>query len=105
MDGQLLAESTGKEGRGVVPVDGEALGPPEVYSHDRVFVSLHVAGSENATTAKQLTALESAGHPLMRLSMPEPIAIGGECLRWELAPPTAGAFLVVNSSISQEWAK
>jgi transaldolase/glucose-6-phosphate isomerase len=48
---QLLAESTGREGRGLVPVDGEPLGPPDVYSHDRVFVSMHLAGSEDATSA------------------------------------------------------
>ena len=93
---QLLAESTGKEGKGLVPVDGEPLGSPDVYSNDRVFVSLQLAGSKDATTAKQLAALEAAGHPIVRLSIPEPIAFGGECFRWELATATAGAIMGVN---------
>jgi glucose-6-phosphate isomerase len=93
---QLLAESTGKEGRGIVPGDGEALGSPDVYSHDRVFVSLHVAERDNATTAKQLATLEAAGHPVARISIPEAIAFGDEFFRWELATATAGAILCVN---------
>jgi transaldolase/glucose-6-phosphate isomerase len=93
---QLLAESTGKEGRGLVPVDGEPLGPPDVYSNDRVFVSMHLAGSEDATTAKQLAALEEAGHPVVHIGIPGVIALGGEFFRWEVATATAGAILCIN---------
>ena len=93
---QLLAESTGKGGRGLVPVDGEALGAPDVYSHDRVFVSMQLAGSDEATTAKQLAALEAAGHPVVRINIPDAIAFGGEFFRWEVATATAGAILGVN---------
>ena len=67
---QLLAESTGKEGRGLVPVHGEALASPDGYSHDRVFVSMHLRGREAVTTATQLAALEAAGHPVVRISIP-----------------------------------
>lgn len=93
---QLLAESTGKEGRGLVPVDAEPLGPPEVYSHDRVFVALHLAGNEPAVTAKLLAALEEAGHPVVRIRLPEAMGLGGECFRWAVATATAGAILGVN---------
>lgn len=93
---QLLAESTGKGGRGLVPVDGEPLGPPEVYSHDRVFVALHLAGDEPLATAKPLAALEAGGHPVVRIRLPEAMALGGECFRWGVATATAGAILGVN---------
>jgi transaldolase / glucose-6-phosphate isomerase len=93
---QLLAESTGKEGRGLVPVYGEALDSPHGYSRDRVFVSMQLRGSEAVTTAKQLAALETAGHPIVRISMPDAIAFGGEFFRWELATATAGAILCLN---------
>jgi glucose-6-phosphate isomerase len=93
---QLLAESTGKEGRGLVPVHGEALASPDGYSHDRVFVSMQLRGSEAVTTATQLAALEAAGHPVVRINMPEAIAFGGEFFRWELATATVGAILCVN---------
>ena len=81
MTEQLLAESTGKEGRGLVPVHGEALASPDGYSHDRVFVSMHLRGREAVTTATQLAALEAAGHPVVRISIPEAIALGGEFFR------------------------
>ena len=96
MGEQLLAESTGKEGRGIVPVDGEGLGSPDVYSPDRVFVYMQLAGSDEATTATQLAALEAAGHPVVRISIPGAIALGGEFFRWEVATATAGAILYVN---------
>jgi transaldolase/glucose-6-phosphate isomerase len=93
---QLLAESTGKDGRGLVPVDEEPLGLPDVYSHDRIFVSIQLTGREDATTAKQLAALEEAGHPVVRISLPEAVALGGECFRWEVATATAGTIMGIN---------
>jgi hypothetical protein len=77
-------------------VDGEPLGPPEVYSHDRVFVSVHLAGSEPVPTAKPLVALEEAGHPVVRIRLPEAMALGGERFRWQVITATAGAILGVN---------
>src|SRR5690606_32980070 len=73
---QLVAESTGKEGRGILPIEGEPLGTPEVYSEHRLFVAL---GEHDG-----LDALEAAGHPVVRV-MPEAdlYALGGEFFRWE----------------------
>lgn len=93
---QLLAESTGKDGRGLVPVDGEPLGLPAVYSDDRVFVAMQLAASDSTAMAKALAALEEAGHPSVRIQLPDAMALGGEFFRWELATATAGAILGVN---------
>jgi hypothetical protein len=92
----LLAESTGKAGKGLVPVDGEPLGSPDVYSDDRLFVSVRLAGSQDATTEKHLASLEEAGYPVVRISLPEALALGGEFFRWEVATATAGAIMGVN---------
>jgi hypothetical protein len=67
-----------------------------VYSNDRVFVSVQLAGGEDATTAKQLVALEEAGHPIVRIGIPAATAVGGEFFRWEIATATAGAIMGVN---------
>jgi transaldolase/glucose-6-phosphate isomerase len=91
--GQLLATSTGKEGRGLVPVVHEPLGTPDVYGADRVFVSLHLAKDEDVATEERLAALEEAGHPVVRITMPETIDLGAECFRWEVATATVGAIL------------
>jgi transaldolase / glucose-6-phosphate isomerase len=90
---QLLTTSTGKEGLGLVPVVHEALGTPEGYGTDRVFVSLRLAKDENAAGEKQLAALEQAGHPVVRIAMPNAIGLGAECFRWEVAAATAGAIV------------
>ena len=88
---QLLAESTGKEGKGLVPVESEALGAPEVYGPDRVFVWMRTADSTDATVEAKLAALEKAGHPVVRLVLHDALDLGAEFLRWELATATAGA--------------
>ncbi len=93
---QLLAASTGKEGRGLAVVVHEPLGTPEVYRADRVFVSLRLATDEDTGTEKQLAALEEAGHPVVRLTLPEAIDLGAECFRWEVAAATAAVILGVN---------
>jgi glucose-6-phosphate isomerase len=91
---QLVAESTGKQGRGVLPVDGEPLGEPSAYGDDRVFVSVAAsAGSIGATVA--LDRLAAAGHPVIRWTR-EPHAIGAEFMRWELVTAVAAAVLGVN---------
>jgi transaldolase/glucose-6-phosphate isomerase len=94
---QLLAESTGKEGTGLVPVDGEVLGPPDVYGSDRVFVYLRTAEEENGTVARKLEALEQHGHPVIRLVLPDVTALGAEFYRWELATATAGHILGIDA--------
>lgn len=93
---QLLAESTGKEGVGLVPVEGEPLGLPGVYGRDRVFIHLFTKNDSDQTDEKRLTALEEAGHPVVRIELRDQLALGAEYLRWELATATAGAVLGVN---------
>jgi hypothetical protein len=93
---QLLAESTGKEGKGLVPVESEALGTPEVYGPDRVFVWMRTADSTDATVEAKLAALEKAGHPVVRIVLHDALDLGAEFLRWELATATAGSVLQLN---------
>ena len=92
---QLLAESTGKEGRGLIPVDREPLGEPAVYGDDRLFVLLHLDGQADGLDEK-LRALEAAGHPVVRLQLTDSYDLGREFFRWEVATATAGAVLKVN---------
>jgi transaldolase/glucose-6-phosphate isomerase len=91
---QLVAESTGKEGAGILPVDLEPLGPPEVYGDDRVFVVVGLEGE--AVDETRLAALEAAGHPVLRHELALRYDIGGEFLRWELATAAAGAVLGID---------
>jgi RpiB/LacA/LacB family sugar-phosphate isomerase len=91
---QLLAESLGKEGTGLVPVVDEPLGAPTVYGDDRVFVALVLEG--DATHDAALAKLADAGHPVLRLVLRDPMDLGAEFFRWELAAATAGAVLGVN---------
>lgn len=93
---QLLAESTGKEGLGLIPVDGEPLGSPEVYSHDRVFIHMRLADEDEGETEQKLAALEKAGHPVMRIELGDIMNLGAEFFRWELATATAGAIMGIN---------
>ncbi len=92
---QLLAESTGKEGVGLVPVDGESLGAPEVYGDDRVFVYLHLSGEHDARQKEALHAIAD-GHPTMTIDVGELLDLGGEFLRWEIATAAAGAVLGID---------
>ena len=93
---QLIAESTGKNGRGILPVADEKLGPPDHYGDDRFFVSLRVDGDENEIVDKGLDALEIAGHPVVRITLDEREDLGGEFFRWEMATAAAGAVLGIN---------
>jgi transaldolase/glucose-6-phosphate isomerase len=93
---QLLAESTGKNGKALIPVDLEPLGKPEVYGDDRVFVSLAVKDDANAPQEDALAALEKAGHPVVRLRLDDPYDIFGEFFRWEIATAVAGEILHIN---------
>ncbi len=87
---QLIAESTGKKGVGILPVDGETLGRPEVYADDRVFVRI---GSGHDA---ELDALASAGHPVIDLAQTSDAPLGAEFFRWEFATAVAGAVLGIN---------
>ncbi len=90
----LLAESLGKEGKGLVPVADEPLGGPAAYGADRVFVALLL--DEDSTHDAALDALADAGHPVIRIPVKDPFDIGAEFFRWQLATATAGAVLGVN---------
>lgn len=96
---QLIAESTGKHGVGIVPVDGEPLGDIDAYGRDRVFVRLVLAGTDApaAGSADGLAiAAEAAGHPVIRIEIPDPIDLGAEFVRWEVATAIAGAVLGID---------
>jgi transaldolase/glucose-6-phosphate isomerase len=93
---QLLAESTGKEGKGLIPVDGEPLGGPESYADDRVFVFLRLDNAANETLDRRLEALEKAGQPVVRLGLRDPYDIGAEFFRWEFAVAAAGSILGID---------
>lgn len=92
---QLVAESTGKEGRGILPVDGERLGTPDAYGHDRVFVSVGLGALPEATS-QALDALADTGHPVLRWTHDSLDALGAEFMRWEIATAVASAVLGVN---------
>ena len=92
---QLVAESTGKEGVGVLPVDLELLGTPNVYGDDRVFCVVRLAGT-GALAADRLDALAAAGHPVLEQELPDKLALGGELLRWELATAATGVVLGID---------
>jgi transaldolase/glucose-6-phosphate isomerase len=96
---QLIAESTGKRGVGIVPVDGEPLGDPATYGDDRVIVRLRLNGASGTAVddVDRLTeALESAGHPIIRIDLADPIDIGAEAFRWEVATAIAGVVLGID---------
>ncbi|HEV2707618.1 MAG TPA: hypothetical protein VGV59_16995, partial [Pyrinomonadaceae bacterium] len=92
---QLLAESTGKEGSGVVPIAGEPLGAPSVYGDDRLFVSISVGRPDSDTEAK-LKALEAAGHPVVYRTLTDLYDLGEEFFLWEIATAFAGWRLQIN---------
>jgi len=93
---QLLAESTGKAGRGLIPVVDEELGPPSAYGTDRLFVQLRVEDDPGPAQDAALRVLAEAGHPVVTLPVPGREALAGELFRWELATAVCGAVLGVN---------
>jgi transaldolase / glucose-6-phosphate isomerase len=94
---QLLAESTGKVGKGIIPVDGEKLGSPEVYGHDRVFAYVHTDHATDVGVEAQVSALEKAGHPVVRISMADIYDLGAEFFRWEIATAVAGSIIGIDA--------
>ncbi len=93
---QLIAESTGKHGVGIVPVDLEPIGAVESYGADRAFVRISLAGTPGGARATLATALEEAGHPVIRIEIADPIDLGAEFIRWEIATAIAGAVLGID---------
>ena len=94
---QLIAESTGKEGRGIVPVAGEPVPVPASYGgEDRLFVYMRLEGDDNATLDSAVADVESLGHPLVRLELGDRYDLGAEFFRWEFATAVAGSILGIN---------
>ncbi|MGB6236583.1 MAG: bifunctional transaldolase/phosoglucose isomerase [Bradyrhizobium sp.] len=93
---QLIAESTGKDGKGLVPVNGETLGDVSVYGDDRFFIDLRTESESDAAHDEKLDALEQAGHPVVRIVMKSIEHIGQEFYRFEMATAVAGAVIGIN---------
>lgn len=93
---QLLAESTGKIGRGLIPVDRERLGAPAQYGNDRLFVSFEVAGDEQGDALRSLAQLEAAGHAVVHVPLRDPYDLGAEFFRLEVATAVAGEVLNIH---------
>jgi hypothetical protein len=94
---QLIAESTGKIGKGIIPVDRERLAKPAAYGNDRVFAYLRLASKPNKAQDTAVTALEKAGHPVVRITLPNIYNLGQEFFRWEIATAVAGSILGINA--------
>jgi glucose-6-phosphate isomerase len=94
---QLLAESTGKEGKGVIPVDREDLGSPEVYGQDRIFIYIRDQNQPDPEQDWRIDALEKAGHPVVRIDFWDKYDLGQEFFRWEIATAVAGSVIGINA--------
>jgi transaldolase/glucose-6-phosphate isomerase len=93
---QLIAESTGKNGHGVIPVDREAMGRLEVYGDDRVFVYLRSEKTADASQDAAIAELQTAGHPVISISVADVYNLGQEFFRWEIATAVAGSIIGIN---------
>ena len=93
---QLLAESTGKQGKGVIPVDLEPVGDPAAYGEDRLFVHLKLEGDDDRELEARIAALEAAGQPVVRIALADRALIGQEFFRWEIATAVAGAIIGID---------
>jgi transaldolase/glucose-6-phosphate isomerase len=94
---QLLAESTGKQGKGIIPVDREDLGGPEVYGNDRVFAYLRLESAPDPSQDAKVAALEKAGNPVIRIAVFDTYDLGQEFFRWEIATAVAGSIIGINA--------
>jgi transaldolase/glucose-6-phosphate isomerase len=93
---QLLAESTGKNGKGLIPVDRESLGPPDAYGGDRLFVYLRLGADPNSAQDEAIDALKRAGQPVAQISITDVYNLGQEFFRWEIATAVAGSIIGIN---------
>lgn len=93
---QLIAESTGKEGKGLIPIEGEPLGEPGVYGNDRFFIDIRIEGEADAAHDSKLAAIEAAGHPVVRIVMKSIDHLGQEFFRFEMATAVAGSIIGIN---------
>jgi transaldolase/glucose-6-phosphate isomerase len=93
---QLFAESTGKNGKGLIPIDGEPLGATQLYGDDRFFIDLTLDGEADAGREAKLVKLQAAGHPVAHIKLESPEHIGQEFFRFEIATAVAGAVIGIN---------
>jgi transaldolase/glucose-6-phosphate isomerase len=94
---QLLAESTGKSGKGIIPVDRERLAKPDTYGDDRVFAYLRLESDPDKEQSAAVDALAKAGHPVIRIVLPDIYNLGQEFFRWEIATAVAGSLIGINA--------
>lgn len=94
---QLIAESTGKSGKGIIPVDRERLCKPDVYGGDRVFAHLRLESDSDKEQSASIDALAKAGHPVIRITIPDVYNLGQEFFRWEIATAVAGSIIGINA--------
>jgi transaldolase/glucose-6-phosphate isomerase len=94
---QLIAESTGKLGKGIIPVDREPLAKPETYGKDRIFAYLRLESAPNKSQDAAIDALEAAGHPVVRIHVDDIYNLGQEFFRWEIATAVAGSVIGINA--------
>jgi transaldolase/glucose-6-phosphate isomerase len=94
---QLIAESTGKNGKGLLPVESEKPGSLEEYSNDRVFVHIYTLLDDIKSDQQKIAGLEKAGHPVIRIELKDKFSLGAEYLRWEIATATAGVVMGINA--------
>jgi hypothetical protein len=93
---QLIAESTGKQGKGITPVDREAIGAPEVYGKDRLFAHVRLKDTTDAGEDAKVAALEAAGHPVVRFEIGDRYEIFAQFFTWEIATAVAGSVIGIN---------
>jgi transaldolase/glucose-6-phosphate isomerase len=93
---QLVAESTGKEGKGIIPIDRETLGPPSVYGSDRIFVYVRLRAAPDPEQDRAIAKLARVGQPVVRISIDDTYDLGQEFFRWEMATAVAGSILGIH---------
>ena len=93
---QLIAESTGKLGKGITPVDREVIGAPQVYGNDRIFVYVKLAGTADSSLDAKVAALQAAGHPVIAIEISDLYEIFGQFFTWEVATAVAGSVMGIN---------
>jgi transaldolase/glucose-6-phosphate isomerase len=94
---QLVAESTGKDGKGVIPVDREPLAAPEFYGNDRVFAYIRLDNGADPAQDEAVGAIAKAGHPVIRIALADIYNLGQEMFRWEIATAVAGSVIAINA--------
>jgi transaldolase / glucose-6-phosphate isomerase len=94
---QLIAESTGKQGKGIIPVDREALGSPDVYGNDRIFAYLRLETAPDADQDAKVDAIEKSGQPVIRIKVADKYDLGQEFFRWEIATAVASSIIGINA--------